>query len=281
MKTLAVTRRSTRLATLCCKAGVPFSVVAALAVATTAAAATQPTKRPGELTVALNLPRPALQVGAVRGGDIVLARGFEVDVARALARRLGLRLRLVQVRDAQRLLQPGAKSWDVALAQLVPTPARERAVSFTMPYLRDDPVVLMRRGLARPTSLAELRPLKLCAEWGRRAADVVAGRVRPRERALLVGSVDALLRKLQTGACDAGLAELSRLGPELEGRRDLYGGLAGRIETQRAYAVALERNGALLPATDRALRSLRADGTLRRLATAWLGVDQTRLRVLR
>ena len=110
MKTLAVTRRSTRLATLCCKAGVPFSVVAALVVATTAAAATQPTKRPGELTVALNLPRPALQVGAVRGGDIVLARGFEVDVARALARRLGLRLRLVQVRDAQRLLQPGAKS---------------------------------------------------------------------------------------------------------------------------------------------------------------------------
>jgi ABC-type amino acid transport substrate-binding protein len=150
-----------------------------------------------------------------------------------------------------------------------------------MPYLRDDPVVLMRRGLARPTSLAELRPLKLCAERGRRAADAVAGRVRPRERALLVGSVDALLRKLQTGACDAGLAELSRLGPELEGRRDLYGGLAGRIETQRAYAVALERNGALLPATDRALRSLRADGTLRRLATAWLGVDQTRLRVLR
>jgi ABC-type amino acid transport substrate-binding protein len=256
-------------------------VAAGLAVATTAAAATQPTKRPGELTVALNLPRPALQVGAVRGGDVVLARGLEVDVARALARRLGLRLRLVQVRDAQRLLQPGAKSWDVALAQLVPTPARERAVSFTTAYLRDDPVVLMRRGLTRPTSLAELRPLKLCVERGRRAADVVAGRVRPRERALLVGSVDALLRKLQTGACDAGLAELSRLGPELEGRRDLYGGLAGRIETDRAYAVALERNGALLAATDRALRSLRADGTLRRLATAWLGVDQARLRVLR
>ena len=90
-----------------------------------------------------------------------------------------------------------------------------------------------------------------------------------------------MLRRVQTGACDAAVAELSRLGPALDGRRDLFGGLAGRIETERAYAVALERRSPLLPSVDAAVRALRADGTLRRLTVAWLGIDVARLRILR
>jgi ABC-type amino acid transport substrate-binding protein len=268
-----------RLATRCFKAGVSATLGAVIVAH--AAAATPATKRAGELTVALSLPRPALQVGAVRGGDVVLARGLEVDVARALAHRLHLRVRLVQVGDSDRLLRPGPKTWDVSLAQFVATPVRARAVSFTRPYLQDDPVVLVRRGLARPTTIAELRPLTLCVERGRRSADVVAARVHPLARPVFAAGLEALLRKVQTGVCDAGIAELSRLGPALYGRRDLYGGLAGRIETDRAYAVALERGSPLLAAADGALRSLQADGTLRRLATAWLRIDQARLRVLR
>jgi glutamine transport system substrate-binding protein len=169
----------------------------------------------------------------------------------------------------------------VALAQLVATPTRSRASAFTSPYFRDDPAVLVRRGLKRPTSLAQLRTLVLCAERGRRAADTVLTRVRPRTRPLLVTGVEALLRRVQTGACDAAVAELSRLGPELGGRRDLFGGLAGRIETERAYAVALERGSPLLPSVEAAVRALRADGTFRRLTAAWLGIDVARLRVLR
>jgi ABC-type amino acid transport substrate-binding protein len=261
-------------------AAVPLACLA-LAATATATAAAPATKRPGQLTVALSLPAPALQVGAVRGNEIVLARGFEVDVARAVARRLQLRVRLVQVGDDRRLVRPGPTGWDVALAQLVPTPARTRSVSFTSPYLRDDPVVLVRRGLPRPSSLAELRRLQLCAERGRRAADTIAARVRPSIRPVFVRDLETLLRRVQTGACDAALAELSRLGPALEGRRGLFGGLAGRIETDRAYAVALERGSPLLGAVDGAVRALRADGTLRRLASAGLGIDPAKLHVLR
>ena len=260
---------------------VALAVVLVLGLAATAGAASPATKRPGQLTVALSLPAPALQVGAVHGSEVVLARGLEVDVARAVARRLGLRLRLVQVGDRGRLLRPGRRGWDAAVAQLVATPTRTRVSSFTTPYLRDDPVVLVRRGLKRPTSVAQLRPLVLCAERGRRAADVLLSRVRPGRRPLLVSDLQTLLRRVQTGACDAAVAELSRLAPALEGRRDLFGGLAGRIQTERAYAVALEQGSPLFPSVEGAVRALRADGTFRRLTAAWLGIDVARLRVLR
>ena len=92
--------------------------------------------------------------------------------------------------------------------------------------------------------------------------------------------MESLLRRVQTGACDAAVAELSRLGPALDGRRDLFGGLAGRIETERAYAVALER-GPVAPLGRRGRPCVAADGTFRRLTVAWLGIDVARLRVLR
>ena len=163
----------------------------------------------------------------------------------------GAAARLVQVGTPVGLLRPGRRGWDAALAQLVATPTRTRVSVVHEPYLRDDPVVLVRRGLKRPTSLAQLRTLVLCAERGRRAADTAAD-ARP--------AADPSAPRHWSGvpapsspdrACDAAVAELSRLGPALDGRRDLFGGLAGRIETERAYAVALERGARCSPRSTR------------------------------
>ena len=60
---------------------------------------------PSSLVVALGLHDPAMAAGVVRGGAVVLARGFEVELAKLLARRLALPLeRFVELRP------PGACS---------------------------------------------------------------------------------------------------------------------------------------------------------------------------
>lgn len=260
----------------------PAVAVAAAVTAAPAGATAPATKEPGALVVGLSLPSPGFQVGAVRGGEIVLARGLEVDVARALARRLGLRrVRLVQAGSPERLVAAGAKRWDVGLARLSPTPARGRAVDFSVPYLRADLGVLARRGLARPRVLSDLVGLQLCVERGSRGADAVAGRVRPAAAPLRTDDLESLLRLVQTGRCDAAVADATALALALAGRRERYGPLVGRIDTGAAYALALERGSPLLPAVDRALARLAADGALRRLAADWLGVDLARVPVLR
>jgi ABC-type amino acid transport substrate-binding protein len=242
-------------------------------------AAPPTTEQADELVIAVSLPRPAFQVGAVRGSEVVVARGLEIGVARALARQLGLRPRFVHVRNERRLTAPGAKPWDVALAQLVPTPLRLQAVDFSGPYARADQVVLVARGVERPRSLVTLRRIQLCAERGSRGMDVIASRIRPRFRPLAAAGIETLLRQVQTGACEAAVADVSRVGPALVGKRQRFGGIAGRIDTG-AYAIALERGSPLRPSVDAALSRLSATGVLRRLAKAWLGVDLARLRVL-
>jgi ABC-type amino acid transport substrate-binding protein len=245
----------------------------------TAPAAPPPPATPVELVVALHLPAPGLQVGAVRGREVVAARGLEVDVVRALARRLGVkRLRLVNVADAASLTRVGPKTWDVALAGL---DARTRAgVELSVPYLRSDPVVLMRAGLPRPRSIGDLRTRLLCAVRGSGAA-AVARRAHPAFVPLAADGDAELLRLVGTGRCDAAVREAPLLGAALRRLPGRYGPVGGRIETSSSWAVALPRGSTLTPLVNRALGQLRRNGTLSRIADRWLGFDPSRLRVLR
>lgn len=79
----------------------------ALAVVGGSSGAAPPaTVAPGVLTVALNLPSPGFQAGGVRPNNtVVAARGLEIDFARSMAARLGLkRVRFVNDPSFKRLL---------------------------------------------------------------------------------------------------------------------------------------------------------------------------------
>ena len=114
-----------------------------------------PREAPETLVVALNLPSPGFQVGAVDGEDVVFAKGFEVDLVRALAKKLGTQARFVQVEPFGDLLEAGRKPWDLAVAEVTITDKRDRRVDFSDPYLLADQGVLLRKGLEQvPTSIA-------------------------------------------------------------------------------------------------------------------------------
>ena len=91
--------------------------------------------RPTELVVALTLSDPTLQAGVVRDGEVILARGLEVDIARELGRRLLIpKVRFVYLRPAQRLVASETPPWhlvlgvDSALAGRVVVHRPQRAV---------------------------------------------------------------------------------------------------------------------------------------------------------
>ena len=243
--------------------------------------ATAPTLTPGVLAVSLNLPSQGFQTGAVRGNEVVFAQGFEVDLAGALAKKMGLRPVLTQEPSFTNLLAAGPKPWDVALAQVTITAARKAAVDFSVPYLSADQGVLLRRGLSPvPRTIAALRPLRLCVERGTTGATIVARRVKPASPAIQYGDVTSLWQGVQTGRCDAAVYDAPTLAV-LRGKVPLrFGPLAGVIRTNEKYGVVLADGSLLTPALNRALTALSRDGTIDRLSRAWLSVDVAGLRVL-
>jgi ABC-type amino acid transport substrate-binding protein len=235
------------------------------------------------LVIALGLQSPDLQAGVVRGRDVVLARGFEVELARVLARRLGTRVgRFVYVPSATRLLTANGGDWQLAFAGIEPSSGRTAAADLTAPYLTSDVGVVTRRGLAAPRRLADLRRLLVCAVRGSDAARAAGSAVRPARATLLVGGSTRLLALVRTGACDAALVPAVELGRFVEGHRRALGSVSVRVRSGEGIVAIVSRAGGLdVKAVDRELGRLRRDGTLGRLARTWLGIDPAGLRVLR
>ncbi len=258
------------------------ALAVAAAPAATQQAAPPPTIAPGVLTVALDLPSDGFQVGAVAGSQVVFARGLEVDLAKAVAARMGLRASFVNSASFADIVAPGPKPWDVAFAQVSILAGRRAAIDYTVPYLQVDQGVLLRRGLApRPRTLAALARLRLCVQAKTTGAAVVARRVKPTRRATGYADVTALVQGLATGRCDAVVYDapsLAVLRSEVPLR---VGPMAGVIPTAESYGGVTADASALTPALNVALRALLADGTVSALATKWLSIDVTSLKPLR
>jgi ABC-type amino acid transport substrate-binding protein len=237
---------------------------------------------PRSLVVALTLGNARLQAGVVRGRDVILARGFEVELARILARRLGARVGgFVYVPTAPRLLASSLAGWQLALGGIEPAGGSGTAGEATRSYLTTDLAVVGRPGLHAPRRLADLRGAILCAIRGSGAA-AVAAQTHSRKAPLLVRGPERLRAVLRTGVCDAALVPALEAGRFVEGQRRLLGPIAGRIEHGDGYVVLLRRGEGLdLAAVDRALERLARDGTLARLARTWLDLDPAALPILR
>ena len=256
----------------------------ALVLAAPASAADAPAtqSRPSALVVALSLGDSGLQAGVLRGREVILARGFEVALARVLARRLGTRVgSFVNVGSSGRLLAAGARGWDLALASIEPRGASPSA-RLSIPYVTTDLAVVLRRGLERPARLADLRRRVVCVVKGSGASPVVVRSIRPSQKPLLAPGRERLRAMLRAGVCDAAVVPSVDVGRLLAGQRRLLGPVAGRIEHGRGLVVAVTPNRGLdVALVDRELRRLRADGTLGRLARLWLGLDPARIPRLR
>jgi polar amino acid transport system substrate-binding protein len=262
------------------------AALVALAIGAAPAATQQtapaPTISPGVLTVALDLPSEGFQVGAVAGSQVVFARGFEVDLARSVARRMGLRATFVNSASFGDVVAPGPKPWDVAFAQVSILSGRRAAIDYTIPYLQVDQGVLLRRGLGpTPRTLAALARLKLCVQATTTGAAVVARTVRPATRARAYADVTALIQALSTGRCDAVVYDapsLAVLRSEVPRR---VGPMAGVIPTAERYGGVTADGSRLTPALNVALRGLLDDGTVTALTTKWLSIDVSALKPLR
>lgn len=257
--------------------------LAALALCAGSAGRAEVAPPPSALVVGLGLANPVLQAGVVRGSEVILARGFEVALARELARRLGARVeRFVHVPSTSRLLAAaGGSAWQLAVSGVEPSSGARAAGSLSAPYLTTDVAVVLRRRLARPRGLADLRRLQLCAVRGSDSARAAVA-VRAQRATLLVAGPERLRAVVRTGACDAALVPAVAAGRFVAGSKSKLGPVTGRISRGEGMVVVVARTSGLEVArVDRALAELRRDGTLARLARAWLGLDPAALRALR
>jgi polar amino acid transport system substrate-binding protein len=262
------------------------SLLAALALvvgASAAAADPPPTLHAGVLTIGLNMPSPGFEVGSIKGHDVLFARGFEIDLGRAIAAGLGIKgVAFYQEAQFNRLIAGGPKPWDIALGEVTINDARAARLTFSIPYLDADQGVLVRRGLAPlPKTIADLAKLHICTQVNTTAADVVANQIAPVAPATLYGNVTRLTDALQAGKkCDAVVYDAPILATLRAQSPERFGTLVGVIDTAEQYGVVMPKGSPLEAQVDTVLGNLIASGRIAVIAKRWLATDVSKLPVL-
>lgn len=187
-------------------------------------------------------------------------RGFEVDIADALARRIGVRARFVQIDWSS--LVPGLErgDFDLALNGLEDTPERRERILLTQPYFVFGETLAVRKG-APFRSLDDLRGKRVATINQTLAHEIL--KASPLEVVLYEGQLEPYL-DLKTRRVDGVLLDHIIA--------DLYGCSLPEVaclpgDVQRGVYVAAVRKTEpeLLALVDRHLAAMIADGELRRI----------------
>jgi polar amino acid transport system substrate-binding protein len=262
----------------------PALAVAAL-VAIPAASARQasvPTLKPGHLTVALNPPAVGFQVGTLRGNSVINPHGFEVDLAKDIAGKLGIATSNITWINVPftTLFRPGSKPFDFAFEESTITPARSRVVDFSASYFDANQGVLVKKGGKVPHSLAELKPMTICEQSATTGLDYVQHKLHA-PHIQIYSSTAAAFSALQVGRCDAFVFDIPIIASQRKTNPSAYGPIAGQIVTNEKYGAVLAKGSKLTPAVSAAIKALTANGTIAKLQKQWFAIDVSKVPILK
>ena len=258
-------------------------LLAAALVAVPAASArpaSPPTLNPGELVVAFGDPAVGFASGTVRGSTVTNPRGYEVDLASAIARGLGLKP-VWMYSSWNALFLPGTKKFDISFQEATITAQRAKTVDFTSSYFDANQGVLLSKTAPTPHSLADLKKLQTCAQTDTTGLDYIQQKLHPDKSPLIYQSTAAAFVAVQIGRCQALVLDTPIVASEKKARPSRYGIVGGQIITHEQYGAVLQKGSKLTPLIDAQIKKLWANGTIAKLQKKWFNVDFSKIPVLK
>jgi L-cystine transport system substrate-binding protein len=202
--------------------------------------------------------------------------GFDIDVARALAAKLGVKPQFITVEWSGIIAGLQAGKFDVIVNQVTITPQRREAIDFSRPYLYSAAQLIQRADDAHDYGApGALNGRKIGVTLGTNFADLA--KTLPGVTVLTYPGAPEKLRDVAAKRVDASMDDRLML-PYLIKTSNLPlkpGATVKGGETQMGIPVR-KGNPKFAAAVDGALDALRHDGTLTKLSQRWFGADYTK-----
>lgn len=224
-------------------------------------------KERGTLRVAMEGTYPPFNYRDEKGQLV----GFDVDIAKAVAQKLGVKPQFILTEWSGIIAGLEAKKFDVIVNQVAITPERQKALDFSAPYVISSPQLIVRQNETRNfKSLADLRGKKLGVGTGSNYEQI----------ARAVGGIDIrtykaapdTLRDLSLGRIDAALNDrlLAQYLVKQSGLPLKPGAVISGDRTQMGIPVR-KGNPQFLAALNKALADIKADGSYANISQKWFG----------
>ena len=236
----------------------------------------------GQLTVGTDNPAYPPWYGGSPGhgwkvSDPYSGQGFESAVAYAVAKELGFAKNEVKwvVVPFDQSFRPGSKNFDFDINQISYTPQRAKAVDFSDSYYDVNQALIGATGapITKVRSIAALKKYKLGVQLGTTSYQYVVNDIKPSQKpsvynnsqdvtsALKAHQIDGIVVDLPTAFFITGSGEVPN---------SVVVGQFPTVGTPEHFGMVFDKGSSLLTCVNKALASLKGDGTLQKLRREWL-----------
>lgn len=203
-------------------------------------------------------------------------KGYEAAVAYAVAQELGYskdKVEWVKV-PFNKVIQPGCKTFDFDINQVSITDERKKAVDFSSGYYDVAQTVITVKGskIANAKSIADLKGAKLGAQVGTTSYDTIKNVIAPTTDPAVFDTNDVAKQALSNGQIDGLVVDLPTAFYITA--VDLSNGIiVGQFPAKAGgeqFGLVLSKGSKLTKDVTKAVDTLRANGTLAKIADQWL-----------
>jgi polar amino acid transport system substrate-binding protein len=203
-------------------------------------------------------------------------QGFESAVAYAVAKQLGFPKPEVtwSVTHFTQSFAPGPKNFDFYLAQVSWTKKRTKYVDLSDSYYDVNQALVALKGkpIDSATSIADLKPFKLGAQVATTGYDYITQNIKPSQSPSVYTSTNDALTALKDGQID-GLVVDYPTAYYMAVVQLSNGQLVGQFPAPPGgehFSLVLDKNSPLTSCVNKALTTLRSNGTLASIQQKWL-----------
>jgi ABC-type amino acid transport substrate-binding protein len=210
----------------------------------------------GTLTVGTELPAPPFWIGEDYDS---LTGGFEVDLAKELAKRLGLGSTKFVEMPFTGLVAGQQCPCDIDFSQVTITDERAKVVKFTEPYFDANQGILVKQG-TKVASMADAKGLRWGAQLNTTGAAYIADTIKPTSEAKLFNTTVDAFTALRAGQIDAVLLDTPIVLGAVKEKQVPGGEVVGQFETGEQYGAVVNKDSKNLEAFNQVIRQLKSEG---------------------
>jgi polar amino acid transport system substrate-binding protein len=229
----------------------------------------------GTLTVGTELPAPPFWIGEDYDS---LTGGFEVDLAKEIAKRLNLANTKFVEMPFTGLVAGQQCPCDINFSQVTITEDRAKVVQFTEPYFDANQGVLVKKG-TKVASLADARNLKWGAQVNTTGAIYIEETIKPTTEARLFDRTVDAFAALSAGQIEAVLLDTPIVLGAVDEKQVPDGEVVGQFKTGEQYGGVVNRGSQNLNAFNTVIKQLKSEGFIDQLLKKYFS-DQVSVPVI-
>jgi len=202
--------------------------------------------------------------------------GFDADVAKEVAKRLGVQVEFTTGEFSGLIEGLQKKKYDVLISQVTITEDRQKTMDFSLPYIKNAVNIVVKNDNSAIKAIEDFKGKKIGVGLGtndeKYLRDVAIPKVGNFQIATYNDVITSLM-DLNAGRIDATLNNMFALAPLIEKNKLNIKAVGEPIKEDYAGIATRKNNPELVDAINEALNEMKSDGTFKEIFQKWFAVE--------